>query len=115
MWAKLVVGRKVPTAATKAALTVQRLVTTMDQFDQVSAIMKEFNPTVDVALWPTLRDLVSNKKLEELFKMAKKIASGGLLIPREILTIDAARKWELAADTIAAWKKLDTGGIVRPL
>lgn len=115
MWAKLVVGRKVPTAATKAALTVQRLVTTMDQFDQVSAIMKEFSPTVDVALWPTLRDLVLNKKLEDLLKMAREIASSGPLIPREILTIDAARKWELAADTIAAWKKIDAGGMVRPL
>ena len=114
MWAKLVVGRKVPTAATRAALTVQKSVTTMEEFDQVSAILKEFNPSVDVALWPTMRDLVLNKKLEELLKLAGRIANSPL-VPREILAVDKARRWELAADTVAAWNKLDAGGIVRPL
>ena len=103
-----------PTAAAKAATTVQRSVTTRVAFIEVSEILAAFKPTFDVALWPTLRDLVEAKQQTELLKFTPRI-NRAADVPNTLLEVANRQSWPLATDTVTAWKTLADVGPVRPL
>jgi hypothetical protein len=109
-----VAGRPVPAAATKATAAVQKSVTTRVVFTQVSEILAAFKPMFDVALWPTLRDLAETEQLSDLLKLTPRITGAGD-VPNTLLAVAERQSWPLAADTVAAWKKLAGAGPVRPL